>query len=223
MIRIWGRPTSICTQRALWALEEAGCPYELTLASGTMGPAGHVSKGGQPFGVVDTAAYREMNPNGTVPTIDDGGYVLWESNAIVLYVAAKYAPGRMYGGDVGTLARASQWMSWTNEHLEPLLHTLVMHLVRLPPAQRSEAEAKTAFDAILRPLAILDRELASRGHLASDSFSLGDIAAGCAVYRWMLFAPTRPSLPNVEAWQRRLAERAGFARHVAPREFHLSG
>jgi glutathione S-transferase len=223
MIRIWGRPTSICTQRALWALDEAGCRYKLTLASGTMGPDGHVSKGGQPFGIVDTPDYRAMNPNGTVPTIDDGGYVLWESNAIVLYLAAKYASGHMYGDDVGTLARASQWMAWTNEHLEPFLHTLVMHLVRLPPQQRSAAETTAAFDAILQPLAILDRELASRPYIAGGDFTLGDIPAGCAVHRWMLFASTRPSLPNLEAWHRRLSERAGFTRHVAPRDFHVSG
>src|SRR6516162_8536348 len=129
MLRIWGRSTSICTQRALWALEETGVPYDLILASATMGPNGHVSKGGAPFGIVDTPAYRAMNPNGTVPTIDDDGFVLWESNAIVLYLAAKYAPRQLYGEDLGRLARASQWMSWTNEHLEPHLHTLVMELV----------------------------------------------------------------------------------------------
>lgn len=223
MIRIWGRQTSICTQRALWALDEAGCGYDMTLASGTMGPDGHVSKGGQPFGIVDTPAYRAMNPNGTVPTIDDDGYVLWESNAIVIYVAAKYARERLFGDDARTLARSSQWMSWTNEHLEPLLHKLVMHLVRLPPAERSAGETKLAFDTILRPLAILEKELASRPFLAGDNFTIGDIPAGCAVHRWMLFAQSRPSLPNVEAWHRRISERPGFVRHVAPVENHLAG
>ena len=66
--------TDICLHpKALWGLEEAGVDYELTLASGTMGPDGHVSKGGAAFGIVDTPEYREMNPNGTVPTIDDAG------------------------------------------------------------------------------------------------------------------------------------------------------
>ena len=83
MLRIWGRPTSICTQRVLWAAVEAGRDFELILASATMGENGHVSTGAAPFGVVDSAAYREMNPNGTIPTIDDDGFVLWESNAIV--------------------------------------------------------------------------------------------------------------------------------------------
>jgi hypothetical protein len=77
MIRVWGRPTSIHTQRVLWALTDADLGYELILASATMGPQGHVSKGGAPFGVVDTPAYRAKNPNGTVPTIEDDGFVLY--------------------------------------------------------------------------------------------------------------------------------------------------
>ena len=74
MLKIWGRPTSACTQKALWGLEETVIDYELTLASGTMGPDGHVSKGGAAFGIVDTPEYRAINPNGTVPTIDDEGF-----------------------------------------------------------------------------------------------------------------------------------------------------
>ena len=91
MLKIWGRPTSACTQKALWGLEETEIDYELILASGTMGPDGHVSKGGAAFGLVDTAEYRSMNPNGTVPTINDDGFTLWESNVIVRYLSMKYA------------------------------------------------------------------------------------------------------------------------------------
>jgi glutathione S-transferase len=223
MLRIWGRPTSICTQRALWALEETGVPYDLILASATMGPNGHVSKGGAPFGIVDTPGYRAMNPNGTVPTIDDDGFVLWESNAIVLYLAAKYAPRELYGDDLGRLAQASQWMSWTNEHLEPHLHTLVMELVRLPPAQRDKARAHAAFEAIMSPLAMIEEQLGRHTYVVGDSFTIGDIPAGCAVQRWRLLAGSEPSLPQLDAWLRLLAARPGFARHVAPAEFHTSG
>ncbi len=86
-LRIWGRPNSIHTQRVLWTCAEADLSFELTLASATMGPKGHVSGGNPPYGIVDTQEYRAMNPNGTVPTIDDNGFVLWESNVIVRYLA----------------------------------------------------------------------------------------------------------------------------------------
>ena len=138
MLKIWGRPTSICTQRALWTLVEANVPFELTLASATMGPNGHVSGGGPAFGHVNSPEYRSMNPHGTIPTIDDDGYILWESNAICRYLAQTYAP-QLYGDDVKILAHASQWMDWTNTQLEPHLHTLVMHLVRMQEADRDPA------------------------------------------------------------------------------------
>ena len=101
-----GRPTSINTQRVLWALADSDIPHELILASATMGPNGHVSKGGVAFGVVNTPAYRAMNPNGTMPTIDDDGFILWESSAILVWLALKRAPEVLSGGcDPRRLAR----------------------------------------------------------------------------------------------------------------------
>lgn len=118
MLKIWGRRNSAHTQRVLWLCEEASLPYELILASATMGPDGHISGGGSAFGVVDTPAYRAMNPNGTIPTIDDDGFVLWESNTISRYLAQAYAPQALFGDDIKTLGLASQWMDWTNTQLD---------------------------------------------------------------------------------------------------------
>ena len=135
MLKLWGRPTSTNTQRVLWTLAEAGVPYELTLASATMGAGGHISLGNAAYGTVDTAAYRAMNPNGTIPTIDDGGFVLWESNAIVAYLARRYAPEKLFGDDENTFARAVQWMSWTNYSMDPSMH--VHHAARAPRAGKA--------------------------------------------------------------------------------------
>lgn len=224
MIKVWGRQTSIHTQRVLWALADADVPYELTLASATMGPDGHVSKRGAPFGIVNTPAYRAMNPNGTVPTIDDDGFILWESNAILTWVALKYAPQVLFGGgDAQHLARAVQWMGWTNSRLEPLLHTLVMELVRLPKPERSPAKIEQARVAMLDALSALEARLAREPYVAGDRFTIGDIPAGAAVYRWLVFNLDRPEMPNIAAWQARLGEHKGFHQHVAPREFHLAG
>lgn len=220
-LRMWGRPNSICTQRALWACVEAGVEVDLTLASAWVGPQGNVYNGFKPYGIVDTPDYRAMNPNGTLPTIKDSDFVLWESNAILAYVAQKYAPERLYGGRLETFAKASQWMNWTNEHLEPPLHTLVMDLVRLPPAERSAERAEAARQAMLRPLGVLEAHLSKQPHVAGDAFSLGDIPPGAAIQRWRLFDIARPATPAIDAWMARLATREGFRRHVAPAEFHL--
>ena len=221
MIRIWGRPTSICTQRVLWACVEADVRFELTLASGTMGPDGHVSTGAEPFGGVDVPRYRAMNPNGTVPTIDDGGFVLWESNAIVTCLGLRYGHGMLVDGSPETLGRAVQWMSWTNEHLEPHLHTLVMELRRLREDLRTPGAVATAVCGIAPALEILDAHFADNAFVAGDRFSMGDIPAGAAVRRWQVFAQAGPATPHVDAWLARLAEREGFRRHVAPAELHV--
>lgn len=221
MLKIWGRPTSICTQRVLWACTEAGVEFELTLSSATMGPEGHVSTGTRPYGNVDAPWYRSMNPNATVPTIDDDGFVLWESNAIVGYVAQKYAPERLFGADPEVFAVASQWMAWTNERLEPALHTLVMHRVRLAEPERRPSQVDEAAREISPWLQILDRRLSTHAYVAGDAFTIGDIPAGCAAYRWKLFDIEGADTPNVDEWLDRLGARDGFERHVAPREAHL--
>jgi len=215
-MKIWGRASSICTQRVLWACTEAGVVYELTLASATMGDAGHVSMGSSPFGVVGEPWYRAMNPNGTIPTIDDDGFVLWESNAIVAYVASRYGREPLYGDCLHTFARALQWMSWTNEHLEPHLHTLVMQFSRLPPEQRDPGAGKAIARGIGPALELLDRHLAASPFMAGEHFSMGDIPAGAAAHRWQAFGLDGPVIPNVYAWLDRLSSREGFRRHVAP-------
>ena len=160
MLKIWGRPDSICTQRVLWTCVEVGVEFELILASATMGPEGHVSTGAEPHGVVDTPWYRSRNPNGTVPTIEDEDFVLWESNAIVGYLAARHGAQALFGGSHQVFGLATQWMAWTNQYLEPGLHTLVMELVRLKADMRTPGAAEAAAQAMAPALAILDAHLA---------------------------------------------------------------
>ena len=221
MIRIWGRPNSICTQRVLWACVEADVGFEMKFASGTMGPDGHVSTGAEPYGRVDAPWYRTMNPNGTVPTIDDGGFVLWESNAVVVYLGFKYGFGTLLDGSPETLGRALAWMSWANEHLEPHLHTLVMELRRLREDLRTSGAIEAAVHGITPALETLNAHLADHAYVAGDRFSMGDIPPGAAAHRWRVFAQEGPATPHVDAWLARLAEREGFRRHVAPRELHV--
>ena len=221
MLHIWGRPTSICTQRVLWACAEAGVPYELTLASATMGPDGHVSTGAEPFGSVGSDWYGELNPNHTVPTINDDGFVLWESNAIVIYIALRYGGGTLTDGLPQTTAHATAWMSWTNEHFEPPLHTLVMELSRLTRDLRTPGNAAAAVELMAPSLELLDAHLANQPYVASDRFTMGDIPTGAAARRWKVFAQPGPSTPHLDAWLERLGEREGFTRHVEPAEFHV--
>ena len=222
MIKVWGRPNSIHTQRVLWACHEATLNYELILASATMGPKGHISGGGRAYGIVETQQYREMNPNGTIPTIDDDGYILWESNTISRYIAQAYAPDALYGNNFKTLGLGSQWMDLANTQLEPALHILVMELARIPHQNRNQKNIENARRQIIPVLQCIDRHLAKNKYVAGDQFSVGDIAPGCAVYRWGLFNLERPDMPNLKEWQAWLLDRPGFQNYVAPREHHLA-
>lgn len=223
MLKIWGRPTSACTQKALWGIAEIGIEYDFTLASGTMGPDGHVSKGGKAYGIVDTPEYRSMNPNGTVPTIDDQGFTLWESNVIVRYLSMKYGAEKMYGGDIQTFASASRWMDWEQSKFLPEQHILVMNLVRLPPEERDPDAVEEARVSLLTPLQIIEEQLGKTEYIAADQFTMGDIPIGMRVHRWFLFDLESPPLPNIDRWYRAIQERPAFKQHIADPALHLSG
>lgn len=223
MLRLWGRPTSARTLKVLWALGELGLDFEFILASATMGPGGHVSKGNAPFGIVDTADYRAMNPNGTVPTIDDEGFVLWESNTIVRYLAMRFGPDLLYGDNIRTFASASRWMDWENNELLHGQHTLVMQLIRLPTSERDPAEAEAAREELIKPFSILDSQLSRTRHIAGDRFTMGDIPIGIRAHRWHLFDIERPAMPNLERWYTEIRERPAFRKWIADPANHLSG
>ena len=221
MLKLWGRPTSTCTQRVLWTLAEAGVQYELTLASATMGAKGHVWLGHSAYGIVNTAAYRAMNPNGSIPTIDDDGFVLWESNAIVAYLARRYAPAKLYGADEGTFARALQWMMWTNYSLEPTMSALINHLERLPAAKRSAQVVEEQRQVMVERMTLIEGHLARSRYFAAAEFSIADIPPAIAIQRFVHCGLARPPLPRVEEWLARLGERPAFREHVAPRDRHF--
>jgi glutathione S-transferase len=220
-MKVWGRPTSTNTQRVLWALAEAEVPYELTLASGTTGAKGYVWRGEKPFGIVETAEYRAMNPNGTIPTIKDGDFTLWESNAIVAYLARRYAPDKLYGGSEETYARSLQWMIWTNCNLDHPIHALVMHLERLPAEQRSAETVEASRKEVVRRLELMETQLGRSRYIAGDEFSMGDISPSISITRFFHFGLEHPPAPRVKDWLARIGEREGFRAHVAPREKHL--
>src|ERR1700694_4883282 len=136
MIKLWGRTNSLNVQKVLWTLAELDVRYQRTDA-------------GLKFGVVDTPAYRALNPNGLVPTIEDDGFVLWESNAIVRYLAAKHAAGSLWPEDLKTRAEADRWMDWKQTTFWPAIRVLFLGLMRTPPEKRDpraleESRVKTA-------------------------------------------------------------------------------
>jgi glutathione S-transferase len=197
MLVVWGRSNSINVQKALWCCEELALAYR------------RIEAGGR-FGVVDTPEYRSLNPNGLVPTIDDEGFVLWESHAIVRYLAAKHGAGSLCPMDPKARAVADQWMDWKATVLWPAFRTLFVGLVRTPPAERDQRALEASRVATGKALAILDAQLARQPFVAGDGFSMGDIPLGCAIWRWLSLPIERPALAHVQRWADALALRPAY-------------
>jgi glutathione S-transferase len=194
VLTLWGNADSINVQKVMWCCEEAGVAYQRIDA-------------GRHFGVVDTPEFRVLNPNGLVPVIADGGLVVWESNAIVRYLAARYASGTLWPEDPALRSHADRWMDWTNATLWPALVPLFRAYMRTPPGQRDAATTEAARLESLAALTLLDQALQGREYVAGTQFTMGDIALGCAVWRWFALPVERPALARLESWFARLAQR----------------
>jgi glutathione S-transferase len=202
MLKIWGRKNSSNVRKALWCAEEVAVPYEAIDAGGA-------------FGLVDGPEYRAMNPNGRIPMIEDDGLVLWESNAIVRYLAARYAPDTaLYPQDVVARANADKWMDWTTSSLADPFKPLFWGVVRTPAEQRDKASIEAATQVCAEILAVADKALAEQPYLSGDAFGMGDIPLGSFIYAWFEMPIERPPLPSLQAWYERLKLRPAYRKAV---------
>ncbi len=201
MLRIWGRSNSINVQKVLWCCDELGLQYERVDA-------------GAKFGVVDTPEYRAMNPNSLVPTIDDDGFVLWESNVIVRYLAKRHADGTLCPSDIRERFIAEQWMDWQATTLWPGFRDAFWGLVRTPAEERDEAAIAKSQQATARRFEGLDAQLGKTRFVAGDSFTMGDIPVGISVYRCLKLGIDRDDFPNIARWYDGLTHRPPYREHV---------
>ena len=201
MLKILGRKTSSNVQKVLWCCAEIGLAFERSDIGG-------------PFGGNKTPEYLALNPNGLVPTVDDDGFVLWESNAIVRYLSAKHAAGSLWPTDLRRRADADRWMDWQQTTLGPPMGVLFRALLRSPPDAVEPAELERAKQRAAAGFSILDAQLGRSRYVAGETLTMGDIALGFAPHRWYILPMERPSLPHVERWYRELRERPGYREHV---------
>jgi glutathione S-transferase len=199
MLKVWGRVNSVNVKKALWCLEELGLKYERADA-------------GMNFGVVNTPEYRRMNPNGLVPTLDDDGFILWESHSIVRYLSAKHGKGVLWLLDERTRALSNQWMDWAFT-FQSGVRDAFWNLIRTPADKRDAKAIEASRVKSGQLAAILDAALADKLYVAGQ-FSMGDIPIGCEVQRWMRLPLERPKVANVEAWFERLCARPAFKKIV---------
>lgn len=201
MLKIWGRTNSINVQKVMWTVAELGLAHERVDAGGA-------------FGGLDNPAYAAMNPNRLIPVLQDGEAVIWESNSIVRYLAARYGAGGLWPEDPSERAAADRWMDWQLSTVQPAMGPVFLGLIRTPPEQRDMAAIRMHAARLGQAMQILDGHLARSRFVAGDSLTMGDIPVGCVAWRYLNLPIDRPELPNLARWSTELQTREPYRRHV---------
>ncbi|HEY5237699.1 MAG TPA: glutathione S-transferase family protein [Rhizomicrobium sp.] len=201
MLKIYGRRNSINVQKVMWAVGELGLAHE------------RIDVGG-PFGGLNTPQFLTMNPLGRIPVIEDDGAIVWESHAIVRYLAAKYGEGSLWAADPAERSVADRWMDWAQADLYPAFFGVFGGFFRTPESQRNWPAIRAAQTRTTALYRILDKLLADQPFIAGGTFTMGDIPAGTTLYRYYNLEIERPHLPNLERYYVHLRERAVYREHV---------
>ena len=194
MLQLWGRLSSLNVRKVVWAAQEVGVPFAR-------------SDAGMAFGVVHTPEYRAMNPNGQVPTLQDGALLLWESNVIVRYLCARYAPDTLYPQDLAQRFDAERWMDWQQTTFNGAGGPAFLQWIRTAPEQRNTQTIAKSVAATEPLLALLDAHLSRQAFMAGSHFTMADIPLACDVHRWFGLPQPRPALPHLERWFHAIMQR----------------
>jgi glutathione S-transferase len=204
MLRIWGRLSSINVQKVVWCARELHLDHERIDI-------------GNARDELHTPEFLALNPNAMIPVIEDIGqgngdvsnapFVLWESNAIVRYLCARYGAGRLSPLDLRERANLDRWMDWQTTAYSPSMVDAFLGLIRTAEAERDPAKIERSRQRAEQTTAILDRALADRTYIGGDAFSMADISLGCAAHRWFGLPLDHAPHPNVRRWLDTLYER----------------
>ena len=201
MLKILGRATSSNVQKVVWVCGELDIPYQREDIGG-------------PFGGNHEPEYLALNPNATVPTIDEDGFVLWESNSISRYLSAKHGAGSLFPDDLQERARGERWMDWQLAVLGPAMFPVFWGMVRTAPEERDTDAIAAARDKLTEKFKMMDSYLADSKYLAGDSFTVGDMPVAINTFRWMNMDIPREDYANLQRWYDLMCERPPFREHV---------
>ncbi|MEP5154678.1 glutathione S-transferase family protein [Planktotalea sp.] len=204
MLRIWGRASSSNVQALMWMVGELSLPYERRDAGFT-------------YGGLDTPEFAALNPNRTIPVLQDAtNPPIWETGAILRYLAHTYADETFWPTDPFERARVDQWAEWAKINVAlNFTAPLFWRVARTAPALHDKQAIRLATEKLSAVLRIAEQQLAKSKWLASDHFTLADIQFGHVLYRYYDIEIERTDLPNLRAYYDRLSARPAFQEHVA--------
>jgi glutathione S-transferase len=202
MLKVWGRRSSFNVQKVMWLIGELGLDHE------------HIDAGGT-FGGLDAPEFLAMNPHGRVPVIRNEDAIVWESHAILRYLAARHGAGKFWSDDPAVRARVDGWIDWSQTSLQPdFLNGIFWGFFRTPESSRNWPAIDASLARCVIHFGKLDRLLEGREFLLGDTLTLADITAGTSLYRHYEFEIDRPQLAQLERWYRTLQRRPAFCEHV---------
>jgi glutathione S-transferase len=201
MLELWGRKNANQVIQVLWALSELGVEYKRHSI-------------GTKAGDLETKEYKSLNPNSKIPTIRDNGFVLWESHAVIRYLARQYGLGTLCPEDHQKAAISDQWMTWSTDSFMGTFFPVFWQLVRTEEKDRDYAKIAEMAQQSAGILKVLDDHLVSNNFVAGDQFTFGDIPLGVLLHKYFVLDIKRPQLTGIEAWYEKLKERPAFKEHA---------
>ena len=201
MLEIWGRKNANQVIQVLWTIAELELDYQRH-SIGTRN------------GDLETEEYKSLNPNSKIPTIRDNGFVMWESHAIIRYLARQYGLGTLYPGDPQKAAMSDQWMTWSTDSFMGTFFPVFWQLVRTEESERDYKKIAEMAKQSSEILQILEDHLVKNNFVAGEQFTYGDIPLGVLIHKYFVLDIERPSLPGIEAWYKRLSLREPFQEHA---------
>ncbi|URQ60941.1 glutathione S-transferase family protein [Pantoea alhagi] len=203
MLKVWGRKTSSNVQTVMWCIGEMGLPYQRI-------DIGHK------FGGNHTPEFLAMNPNGLVPVLRDGdSQPLFESAAIVRYLASRYSDDAFWPQDALARAAVDIWAEWAKSNVYvSFMRPVFWPVFVTAPQERDEQAIASALDNLTKLLKIADQRLTQHDYLAGDRLTVADIMFGTLLYRYYTLEIERPTLPALENYYQRLTQRPAYREHV---------
>lgn len=205
MIRLWGRLNSMNVQKVLWTLDTLKLPYEQRDA-------------GMQFGINTTPDYLRKNPNGKVPLLEDGDYIIWESQAICRYLCNQYQGESLYPSAAVDRGQVDQWLDWANASINQSLSVVFWQTLRLPEGKRDPKRLEEETAKTVASLTIFTSALAGRSYIAADRFTLADLVMAPVAYRMIglsLVSIEKEEWKPLADWYARVQRDSSFQKWVA--------
>ena len=203
MLTIWGRKTSSNVQALMWCVGELGLAHHRR-------DLGHI------YGGLETEAFGALNPNRTIPVLQDGDDPpLWETGAILRYLASRYGNDQFWPCDPVQRAMVDKWAEWAKINVAMAFTVPVFwRVVRTTAAARDHAAIETAVATLEQKMEIADTVLANRTYLAGSDLTLADIQLGHILYRYFDIDIPRVNFQHLRRYYDTLTLRPAFQDHV---------